>query len=87
MLPEMQGYSSDKEQERFVHLYNKLYFQVIEEADVIITSCQSFTRRSLGSRKAVESFLDLPNPPAYDKFSGWLLLGFYFSSSYIYLLT
>ena len=72
MLPEMQGYPSDKEQEqeRFVHLYNKLYFQVIEETDVIITSYQIFTRRRLGSRRAVESFLDLPNRPACDKFSG-----------------
>lgn len=41
MFPKIQGYPSEADQERFLYLYNKLYFRVMEEADIIITSCHS----------------------------------------------
>lgn len=41
MFPNIQGYPSKEDQERFLYLYNKLYFRVVKEADIIITSCHS----------------------------------------------
>lgn len=62
MLPEMQDYLSDKDRERFVHLYNNLYFQVIEEADVIITTCQTLRVEDWDREKLWSLSQDLPNP-------------------------
>lgn len=81
MLPEMQDYLSDKDRERFVHLYNNLYFQVIEEADVIITRYQTlrvedWDREKLWSLSQTFQILiyisedDSQLRTAYDKFSG-----------------
>lgn len=40
-MPTIRADPHEDDYKRFLHLYNKVYFRVIAEADIIITSCHS----------------------------------------------
>lgn len=41
LMPTIRGDPYEDDYKRFLHLYNKVYFRVIAQADIIITSCHS----------------------------------------------